>query len=129
MKVTAVTVRSGDWWAIEVPEISGLFTQAKRLDQVAEAVTDAAATLGVHEDLDISREVSLPDDDLALVAAVRKCREELRAAETEAFAASRNAVGRLRAGGLPVRDVATLLEVSPQRVSQMESDMRSRARA
>ena len=27
-------VRSSDWWSITVPELSGVFSQAKRLDQV-----------------------------------------------------------------------------------------------
>ena len=44
--VTANAVRSGNWWAIEVPEIPGLFTQARRLDQAASMVQDAATLLG-----------------------------------------------------------------------------------
>jgi predicted RNase H-like HicB family nuclease len=46
MKVTAKATRSGKWWAVEVPEIPGLFTQAKRLDQVVDMVADAAEMLG-----------------------------------------------------------------------------------
>ncbi len=38
MKVTAKVTHTGDWWAIAVPEVPGLFTQAKRLDQVEEMV-------------------------------------------------------------------------------------------
>ena len=38
MKLTAKAQRSDKWWAIEVPEIPGLFTLARRLDQVAEMV-------------------------------------------------------------------------------------------
>ena len=43
MKLTAKVERSGKWWAIEVPELPGLFTQARRLDQVAAMVREAAA--------------------------------------------------------------------------------------
>ena len=32
MKVTAEATRSGGWWAVEVPEVDGAFTQACRLD-------------------------------------------------------------------------------------------------
>ena len=45
--VTAIARRYDGWWAIEVPEIPGLFTQVRRLDQVAAMVKDAAATLNV----------------------------------------------------------------------------------
>ena len=46
MNVTAIAQRSGDWWAIEVPEIPGLFTQTRRLDQTDDMVRDAAKLLG-----------------------------------------------------------------------------------
>ena len=45
--VTARVTRSDGWWAISVDEIPGLFTQARRLDQVADMVRDAASLLGV----------------------------------------------------------------------------------
>jgi predicted RNase H-like HicB family nuclease len=45
MRVTAKTQRSGGWWAVEVPEIPGVFTQAKRLDQVEAMVRDAVAVM------------------------------------------------------------------------------------
>ena len=33
MEVTAEVSRSGAWWAVEVPEVPGAFTQAERLDR------------------------------------------------------------------------------------------------
>jgi hypothetical protein len=45
MQVTAIARGSGDWWAVEVPEVDGAFTQAKRLDQVPEMVADAVSLL------------------------------------------------------------------------------------
>lgn len=45
MKVTAKVTGTGDWWAIEVPEVHGVFTQAKRLDQVEGMVQDAVAMM------------------------------------------------------------------------------------
>lgn len=42
---TARAERSGKWWAIEVPEIPGVFTQVKRLDQVEEMARDAIALM------------------------------------------------------------------------------------
>lgn len=45
--VTARVARSEGWRAISVEEIPGLFTQTRRLDQVADMVRDAASLLGV----------------------------------------------------------------------------------
>ena len=44
--VTAIAERSDGWWAVEVPEIPGLFTQARCLDQIDGMVRDAARMLG-----------------------------------------------------------------------------------
>ena len=33
MKYTVEAIRSGNWWAITVPEIKGFFSQARRLDR------------------------------------------------------------------------------------------------
>jgi predicted RNase H-like HicB family nuclease len=50
MKVTAYVTRSDGWWAVEVPEVPGLFTQARTLDQVPAMVIDAVALMtGVPE--------------------------------------------------------------------------------
>ncbi len=38
-------VRSGDWWSITVPELSGVFSQAKRLDQVEASAREAIAMM------------------------------------------------------------------------------------
>ncbi|MFV2086800.1 hypothetical protein [Micromonospora sp. LOL_021] len=48
MEVTTYLVvcrRVGDWWAISVPELNGVHTQARRLDQVAAAAREAIALL------------------------------------------------------------------------------------
>ena len=118
MKVTAQATRSDSWWAVQVPEIPGLFTEAKRLDQVAAMVADAAAMLG-HPHVEVSVEPQLSESDRAVLAAAKTHRVQLREAERAAAAASREAVGRLRGEGLPVRDVATLMGISPQRVSAL----------
>jgi len=116
MKVTAYATRSGKWWAVRVPEIDGLFTQARRLDQVPEMVADAAMLLdGVEVEVEVVPQ--LDADDAALIATANDRRAALRRVEADAAAASRAAVARLRAEGLPVRDVATLMGISPQRAA------------
>ena len=118
MNMTARVRRSGGWWAVEVPEIPGLFTQAKRLGQVAQMVADAAEMLG-HPQVEVAVEPQLAPSDRKLVDAAIAGRARLRQAETAAATASRAAVAKLRSEGLPVRDVATLMGISPQRVSAL----------
>ena len=38
-------VRSGGWWAITVPELPGVFSQARRLDQVETMAREAIALM------------------------------------------------------------------------------------
>ncbi len=54
MEVTAEVSRSGAWWAVEVPEVPGAFTQAERLDQVEAAVVDAVRTRRECDDLAVT---------------------------------------------------------------------------
>jgi predicted RNase H-like HicB family nuclease len=42
---TAVCRRLGDWWAISVPELRGVHTQARTLDEAADMARDAIALM------------------------------------------------------------------------------------
>jgi predicted RNase H-like HicB family nuclease len=59
-KVTAAC--EGGWWTIEVPEIPGVFSQARHLNQAEEMARDAIALmLDVPEDsFDVVVEAQLP---------------------------------------------------------------------
>ena len=118
MNVTAVARRVGGWWAVEVPELPGLFTQAKRLDQVVGMVADAAELAG-YPGVTVSLDVHLAPENRAVVADAKAKRENLRAAEQAAASASRAAARRLRGDGLTVRDVAQLMGITAQRASQL----------
>lgn len=117
MRVTAT--RSGDWWAIEA-EHDGqpIFTQAKRLDQVEGLVRDAFATLDVdlaNESIEVVPVIG----SAAGAEAARKASKRAAEAARNASESMRRAVTKLQSDGLPVRDVAVLLDISPQRVSQL----------
>ncbi|SBT51113.1 type II toxin-antitoxin system HicB family antitoxin [Micromonospora auratinigra] len=45
MTYTASCVRSDGWWAISVPEVEGVFSQARRLDQVEAMAREAIALM------------------------------------------------------------------------------------
>ena len=115
-------VRSGAWWAITVPELEGVFSQTKRLDQVEDAAREAISLmLEIEEDdvgsLDVV--VTPPPGVADLLQAVET---SVAAADEAARAAAetrREAVELLRAAGLPLRDVGALIGVSHQRVSQI----------
>lgn len=62
MNVTARAHRCDGWWAVEVPEVPGLFTQTQRLDRIPNMVRDAAAMLGVEVG-DVSVEPILDEEN------------------------------------------------------------------
>jgi predicted RNase H-like HicB family nuclease len=114
---TAIARRSGDWWAISVPELRGVHTQARRLEQVEGMARDAIALmLDVEPDkikVYVRPELPPPVSD-ALAA-----RRALRDAERSAERATAAAVRALMSSGYTVRDVGAMLNLSPQRVSQI----------
>lgn len=117
MRVTAT--RSGDWWAVEA-EHNGqpIYTQARRLDQVEALVRDAFATLGVDTNEEPMELVPVIES-VDVADAARRASREAAAAAKAASDSMRKAIARLQADGLTVRDVAALLDISPQRVSQL----------
>ncbi|MCT2087508.1 helix-turn-helix domain-containing protein [Microbacterium enclense] len=126
MEVTAKAERSGSWWAIEVPEIPGLFTQARRLDLVPAMVVEAASLLDVDLELeDVKVDPQLPSEDADALASARRASVAARRHAAISSRVSREAVARLRGQGLSVRDVAELMHLSPQRVSAIENEERS----
>jgi len=79
-------------------------------------VQDAAGLLG-FDDVQVDTEAKLAIDDQAIVDTAKQRRAAAASAKAASNTASRVAAAQLRALGLPVRDVATLLGVSPQRIS------------
>lgn len=123
MKVTAQARRSGGWWAIEVPEAPGAFTQTRRLDQVEEAAIAAVADLleidAATVEVTVCADLGQPAQE-AIAAAV-SASATATAAQTEASRAMRAAVATLRNDAhLTTRDAATLLGVTHQRVAQLD---------
>lgn len=42
---TAICRRSGSWWAVSVPDLKGVHTQARRLNQAAAMTREAIALM------------------------------------------------------------------------------------
>lgn len=118
---TARCVRSGRWWAVEIPGVNGgIYTQARRLDQVESMARDAIAlTLDVPPDsLDIRVVPVLPEEWQACLDEVREARQSAADAERCAQTTVNRFIRRLVDGGLTVRDVGVLLGLSYQRVAK-----------
>ena len=121
-KVTAV--RSGRWWAIQAPELKGVHSQARRLDQVDSMAREAIALmLQVPEDsfdLTIEPDLASLGGLQAAIEDALKAREASEHAQDQASTAMRHAVGEIRSLGYTARDAGMLLGVSNQRISQIE---------
>lgn len=118
---TARCRRSGKWWAVEIPEVNGgIFTQARRLDQVESMAREAIAlTLDVSPaSVEVRVVPILPEEWEADLAEVNDARAAAEAAERRARATTDRIVRRLLDSGLTVRDVGLLLGISYQRVAK-----------
>jgi predicted RNase H-like HicB family nuclease len=117
---TVACQRAGDWWAVSVPDVPGVFSQAKRLDQVREMAREAIALmLDIQPDsFDLDLRLEAPELGVR-VKEVKALRDEASRLSQEASDATGHLVRDLVSQGLSVRDVGVLLGLSPQRVSQI----------
>lgn len=121
---TAICERSGGWWAVSIQEVEGAFTQARRLDQVADMAADALSLLLDSEvdpgDIEIVPRLDPEVDE------VRKRAGELRDLRSQLdreITHTMDQVVRILHDerGFSMRDIGSLLGVSHQRISQILS--------
>ena len=125
----AVAERDGAWWAIRVPELRGVYSQARRLADVEAMARDAIALVldVAPNSFDVSVEPVLGSDAAELVEQALAGRLEAERAARQASAQLRVAVDRLSASGLTVRDIAHILGLSHQRIAQVSGSRRTAA--
>ena len=119
---TARCQRSGDWWAISVPELRGVHTQARRLEKAEATVRDAIALfLDVPSDsFEVRIEPVLPRDLQGKVGRARKVRGQAEVLQREAAIASAQVAADLvHTAHLTVRDAGRVLGLSHQRITQL----------
>jgi hypothetical protein len=117
--------RDGRWWMVHLPEIDGL-TQARRL---AEAEKMAREYIALDQNLPYdeikvetaSVRIEQPEfrEFLEMARSIRDRRARAQKLEQEMLRDAEDFASRLTSYGVPVRDIAELLDVSPQRVSQL----------
>lgn len=120
--VTARVTRSDGWWAISVDEIPGLFTQARRLDQVADMVRDAASLLGVDVGT-VEVAPILDSDSQRMLEELEVARKEAEEKQRISSGLTREVIRRFRDEGLTLRDIASLVGLSQQRVAVLSKDV------
>src|SRR6266487_1696595 len=116
-----VAERSEDWWAISVPGLSGVFSQARRLDQVDAMAREAIALmLDVDETaVAVTIDPTLPPRTAAAVSEALSRRQARRDAEAREQEALRQAAGALAADGFTQREAGLVLGLTHQRISQI----------
>lgn len=114
--------RSGDWWALDAPDVPGVHSQCKRLDQAADMAREAIAmVLDIDED-DVAVEVQpeLPTKMRKLVLTFEQAREAQEVAARRAQQAQTEALHDLITQcHLSYRDVGQIVGLSHQRISQV----------
>jgi hypothetical protein len=114
--------RDGRWWMIHVPEIDQI-TQARRINEIEDMARSLIAFSTDQPISDITVHVAniCVDgvDVLEGAAQVTRLRNRAVKVEQDAVAAASDFAVRLTKADVPVRDIATLIHVSPQRVSQL----------
>lgn len=118
----ALCTRVGNWWAIDVPEVSGVHTQAKRLDQ-AEAMARDAITVMLEVpsgSFDVQVEPVLDAD---VEKALEEWTESIEALEDQkqqvSIAITALLILLVRQHGLSYRDAGRIVGLSHQRVQQI----------
>lgn len=114
--------RSKRWWLINVPEVSGAHTQARRLDQVEEVSRDLIVLMdeGAPASFEIEVVVQLPETVRNQLDRSAEMFQEAARFQAQAAALVRDAAFRLHhEEGLAFRDVGRVLGVSFQRAKQL----------
>ena len=113
--------RSGSWWAIDVADVPGAYSQSRRLDQVEALARDAIALIRDvdPQSFDVQVEPVLEPSLEHLLRNVRYHRSVADEAAELATAGSAEAARRLTEHHYTVRDIGSLLGLSFQRAAQL----------
>lgn len=120
-----VVTREDDRWLADVPALQGAHTYARSLPALDQAVREVIVLAADLPDeampglvLDYRYDTGDPELDTTALE-VRRLRRQADELSVAVTARTREVAVQLVARGLSVRDVAALLGISPQRVSQL----------
>ena len=120
MQIKAHAERRNDEWVINCPELQNFNATTKRLDKAEELIKQLAnKQLGEPIcDIVVTIEAVMP----GIVCDIQSAQEKMSQAaalQEQASHEIRDVVRRAREQGLTMRDIAVLLNVTPQRVAQL----------
>lgn len=119
LQVMAHARRDEGWWRVSIPEIEGIVTQTRRLDQIPSAVVKVLKNHPDFKEHDIDVQVVLDKERQAAVDEVLRLRDRADKTRQEASLAVKALVQQLAHDGLSYRDIGTLLQVSYQYVQTL----------
>jgi predicted RNase H-like HicB family nuclease len=114
--------RSGAWWALTCPALPGIHSQVRRLEQAKAMIRDAVA-LGFDipaESIRLGEPVPVVNPEVdELLRSTKSRRAELASLRVEVDVLSRRLAYELAENGIPVRDIASALNVSFQHAAKL----------
>lgn len=123
--ILVVVTREDGQWLADVPALPGAHTYARSLPSLDQAVREVVVLAADLPDeampelvLDYDYHTGDPELDVTALE-VRRLRRQADDLAATAAARTSEVAAQLVARGLSVRDVAALLGISPQRVSQL----------
>lgn len=119
--IKATVYRIDGWWSVAFTlEGREMGTQARRFNQVSDMVKDAAVLMAGGKTEDYHVDIEFADKEYTLL--LERCLSaslEAKKATKKAATESRTTIVTLREKGLTVKEISTMLDISPQRVSQL----------
>lgn len=114
--------RSDGWWALSVPDLPGVHSQVRRLEHAEETIRDAIAlafdlspsTINIYGPVPIVN----PELD-ELLKTTKASREQLADLRVKVDMLSRRLAHEMADEGIPVRDIAKVLDVSFQHAAKL----------
>lgn len=119
LQIMAHAKRDDGWWRVTIPEIEGIITQTRRLDQIPTAVIKVLQNHPDFKGRDLDVQVRLDKERQAAVDEVLRLRDRADKTRQEASSAVKALVQQLAHEGLSYRDIGTLLQVSYQYVQTL----------
>ena len=118
---TSIARKDGRWWVVQCEQHPGAISQVARLDQAQEHQREAIAFVAnlPQETIVVTVRAVLDPAITLEIQAADKLREEAESAAGLSATRRRHAALAMKAAGLTVRDIGTVLHVSHQRAHQL----------
>ncbi|MEZ4270157.1 MAG: type II toxin-antitoxin system HicB family antitoxin [Myxococcota bacterium] len=116
------------WWVASVSDVAGCHTQGRSLKTVRERIREALSVcVDDADDATLNEVYAIPNKAaLSLTRRAKTAKQRAEVAQEQAQALLRDAVLQLTACKLSHRDMAVLLGLSQQRVTQLVKEARTR---